>query len=473
LIVASFSIVRLSEAERKVVDGKALRPFRRAPKRVAVCAAVIVAALVYAWLQYRPVLGTVTAIEAVLLILACAFDGWATTAAVTSFLVMFLPLVAVVFGFAEFAYWGFLHANEGYSLPKSRPVAPISLPLGTDTYVSFGDSYSAGQGLAPYVPATDEARIVGDHNVGGNLCHRSQNYSYPAFLTFASEATKVFRACSGAKVADMDGPQVTLKSEGLSVSAEKQLGPGVLNARVGLVTVTIGGNDLGFSEVLTQCVGHPFGCLGQPFNDKAVTGRNSGLTLRAWVASNLRVLDTHLVSFYREIRSSAPRARIVVLGYPPLVGDNRLLGTEFDMTGSKDCLIGLSLLSKPDIVWLEHKLNSTIREAAARAGVDYVDTTHVYSGHEACGSKLPRYIEFPRISLRSGGLDVGTFHPTRWGQYVLARTVECYLHLVPIPRGQYNDDALWQCARENRLPPNRTATRSNRIGVGFRYEMPA
>src|SRR5882757_565247 len=91
-------------------------------------------------------------------------------------------------------------------------------------YVALGDSYSSGVGAGSYDSASGS-------------CDRSTK-AYPALWAAAhSPASFAFTACSGAKTADV---------------VRSQLGP--VNSSTGLISVTVGGNDAGFADVMTTCV---------------------------------------------------------------------------------------------------------------------------------------------------------------------------------------------------------------------------
>ena len=90
-----------------------------------------------------------------------------------------------------------------------------------ERYVALGDSYSSGTGTRTYFDST---------------CQKSV-YSYPYLLSQQRANTQlVFAACSGAKTGDVLNSQVSQ-----------------LNASTGIVTITIGGNDAGFTSVVTEC----------------------------------------------------------------------------------------------------------------------------------------------------------------------------------------------------------------------------
>ena len=141
-------------------------------------------------------------------------------------------------------------------------------------YVALGDSYSAGNGAGNYISTSGD-------------CHRS-NSAYPALWASAhSPSSFTFAACSGAVTSDVLNSQL-----------------GGLNSSTGLVTITIGGNDAGFSDVITTCV----------------TGSDSTCVSRVNAAETFvrSTLPGRLNSVYNAIRAKAPSARVVVLGYPDI-----------------------------------------------------------------------------------------------------------------------------------------------------------
>lgn len=116
----------------------------------------------------------------------------------------------------------------------------VEIPRGVK-YVAMGDSYSSGEGNSGFEVGTDED--------GVNECHRSQ-YAYPHWLQQTPGLTldsMNFVACSGATTEDVlygdeeegnwgEGPQVDALSEDTEI-----------------VTITMGGNDIGFKAFATEC----------------------------------------------------------------------------------------------------------------------------------------------------------------------------------------------------------------------------
>src|ERR1700737_1237361 len=110
-------------------------------------------------------------------------------------------------------------------------LAPAAVAAAQPPYVALGDSYSSGVGTRTY------------YN-DGTSCQRSP-YAYGPKIAAARGYALNFQACSGAKTTDVNS---------------NQLGP--LNSSTNLVTITIGGNDAGFSNVIVNCAAPFFDCDG-------------------------------------------------------------------------------------------------------------------------------------------------------------------------------------------------------------------
>jgi len=157
-----------------------------------------------------------------------------------------------------------------------------------------------------------------------------------------------------------------------------------LSTTTTLVSITIGGNDAGFSTVMETCVLAPTSvCL------------SAVAAAEAYVAGEL---PARLEATLQTIRADAPRAKIVVLGYPDL----------YDLSESSSC-IGLSTADRTALNQGAGDLDSALATAAATAGDTYADVRGEFAGHEICdsGSWLHSVDIF---SLSS------SYHPTAAGQ---------------------------------------------------------
>ncbi|PKW06840.1 GDSL-like Lipase/Acylhydrolase family protein [Streptomyces sp. 1222.5] len=219
-------------------------------------------------------------------------------------------------------------------------------------YVALGDSYSSGVGSGSYISSSGS-------------CDRSTK-AYPYLWNAAhSPSSFAFNACSGAKTDDVLAGQL-----------------GSLNSSTSLVSLTIGGNDAGFADVMTTCVLQ---------SDSACISKIN--TARAYVANTLPgKLDT----VYDTISAKAPSARVVVIGYPRFY----LLG--------QSCL-GLSETKRSAINDASDFLNTTIKARVAAHSFVFGDVRTTFSGHEICSSNS---------WLHSvNWLNIGeSYHPTAAGQ---------------------------------------------------------
>lgn len=195
-------------------------------------------------------------------------------------------------------------------------------------YVALGDSYSSGAGTRTYYSDS-------------GACHRSPR-AYPALVASWLAASLSFSACSGAKTADV---------------LANQLGP--LSLSTGYVTISIGGNDAGFSSVITKCaLPWPVSCGGAIGNAQSYI-RNT--------------LPGRLNSVYSAIRSRAPNARVAVVGYPRLFnGEDCNAGTFF--SSSEQARLNQTA----------DQLATTESGRASAYGFRFVDPRAAFSGHAVC-----------------------------------------------------------------------------------------
>ncbi|MFI6724000.1 SGNH/GDSL hydrolase family protein [Streptomyces sp. R-74717] len=220
-------------------------------------------------------------------------------------------------------------------------------------YVALGDSYSSGVGSGSYDSASGD-------------CKRSTK-AYPALWAAANSPSSFgFTACSGARTGDVKA---------------NQLGP--LGASTDLVSISIGGNDAGFSDVMTTCV-----------LQSEATCLSRIATARSYVDTTL---PGNLDSVYSAIRTKAPSAHVVVLGYPRF----------YKIGGS--CVVGLSDKVRTAINGAADYLNAATAKRAADHGFTFADVTGNFTGHEICSASAWLH------SLN--WLNIGeSYHPTAAGQ---------------------------------------------------------
>lgn len=220
-------------------------------------------------------------------------------------------------------------------------------------YVALGDSYSAGVGAGSYLASSTD-------------CLRS-SHSFPALWAAAHAPSSFdFTACNGARALDV---------------LSRQLGS--LNARTGLVSITVGGSDAGFGHVMTTCVLHGTGTCLDAVKEALDRVDNA--------------LPGDLDRLYAAIRAKAPHAHVVVLGYPHL----------YQLNGS--CKAGLADTTRSAINGAVDRLDKVIDERATHHGFTYVDVTGAFTGHEICSTA-------PWLHSVSWLAPTESYHPTERGQ---------------------------------------------------------
>lgn len=193
-------------------------------------------------------------------------------------------------------------------------------------YVALGDSYSAGVGTRDRQDA----------------CYRSP-YGYPAVIAGRYGLALDYQACQGATTADVRTDQVPALSAGTTA-----------------VSMTIGGNDAGFSDVIIQCALPSWAsdCAGEVNQGlEVVTGKLPG----------------RYNTLFATIRARAPHARVVVGDYPLIFQ-------------GEDC--NAATFFSPDD---ESRINSAtgtldnlIRSEAAAYGFGFVEARPAFRGHAVC-----------------------------------------------------------------------------------------
>lgn len=246
--------------------------------------------------------------------------------------------------------------------------------------VALGDSYTAGL-LLP---------LAGGANTPG--CFRSTG-SYAARVAkavHAKEFTDV--SCQSAGVAAMTSPQRT--SAGTN---PPQLS--VLRTDDSVVMLTLSGDDMGFSDVLGTC-------MRLSFKDPA--GSPCQSHYRGQVAQLISGERPKMTTVLSAIRARAPRARVLLLGYPDL------------FPGRGGCWPVVPI-TDGDIAFLrgaERQLDTMLAGVASATGVTYVDTYQATVGHDFCTDAKTRDVE---------GLIPATmtyaFHPNARGQSAMAAQV--------------------------------------------------
>jgi hypothetical protein len=257
-------------------------------------------------------------------------------------------------------------------------------------YAALGDSFSSGEGNPPFIP---------DSNYAGDRCHRSLAAYSEHLSTIPAPQQFEFVACSGATTADITGPN-TANNEPAQTSA--------LSDATTVVTLTIGGDDLGFSHILKECIFSPISC-------KTLYSKSLPAAIKA--------LQPTLLSTYEAIHAAAPNAFLAVGGYPDLFATNPVHNCH-----------GVTGISTTERAWLDSMgdlLNSIIQAAVTQDQAVGDRTLFVpvngsvpgtFTGHQLCSPSSTIYIN--QENLRH---PVYSFHPDAAGQLAYAAAFDSVL----------------------------------------------
>ncbi|MFJ8108991.1 SGNH/GDSL hydrolase family protein [Streptomyces sp. NPDC096132] len=198
-------------------------------------------------------------------------------------------------------------------------------------YVALGDSYASGVGAGTYDAASGD-------------CKRSP-LNYPHQWAAANPEYKLTDvSCSGATIADVRNNQLS-----------------ALSSSTNFVTLTVGGNDAQFSSVVQACL------------TQSESYCKTATDWMSYYAKNQLVDE--LTGLYKDIRARAPKALILVLGYPQT------------LSSSGACpVIDLSPAKRTAMNGLADALAEGTKAAATKGSVYFLDMRATFKDHGACGS---------------------------------------------------------------------------------------
>jgi lysophospholipase L1-like esterase len=244
------------------------------------------------------------------------------------------------------------HALAGPPEDRGKP------DRGRDAYVAMGDSFAAGTGTG--LPDLDPA------------CQRSSLAYGPIIDAERFDTSLSFVAC---------GFGVT--TEGLAAQLP------ALDRQTDFVTVSVGGNDLGFATLAGTCIlGTTEQCLGLAGQAKAIAQT---------------VLPGRLDAAYAGIQDRVRRAEVIVVGYPRFFAEDYV-------GGSPECPGSLGITTEEAVALndLVDTLDLVIAERAAAARFTYLSVVEAFTGHDMCAAE-------PWINGVLPATPLETYHPTAAG----------------------------------------------------------
>jgi lysophospholipase L1-like esterase len=292
------------------------------------------------------------------------------------------------------------------SLPGSAQAAP---PAGPRTVVAIGDSIASGEAAGAYEAGTDRS---------GNFCHRSTR-AYIQVAAIPGAQRRVNLACSGATTANVALNGAVRYGEAPQVQRLRTLARTDL---VTLVTVTVGANDVGFADMVLDCIKAYF-LLGPRCQD----------TWKDRVPNRLAVAGPRLAADLADIRSvlraqgyADSAYQLVVQSYSsPVTEDNRYYFTR----AFEGCPLRLD-----DSKWARDtvvpQFMAAMSRAATQAGARFLDMGPALRGREVCARGIDHAQEWVKgitidvAQIRNGlGANIvqQTLHPNALGHAQFGR----------------------------------------------------
>lgn len=311
-------------------------------------------------------------------------------------------------------------------------LAPFNTGFALMDYLALGDSYASGEGAFSYKSETDTE---------SNNCHASSR-AYPLLLSkkLYSKFSGNTVACSGARISDIfsnpdyrgqvqDGNALNVRPK---VEVQKYLtdfAAGYLpqstfisHYQPGVITVSIGGNDIGFGNILKLCVA--------PHINPHVTNANACFNTYEDRLELAELIDSQVgryTKLFQYLHRNSPGSRIYTIGYPLIAVD----------TGSCAVNVHLNTGELALSIDVTKHLNLAMATAAKAAGVDYVDIENALAGHRLCEVRSDLVAVNGVTAGNDGGLAVSlaghpftvdflgreSFHPNAYGQELMEQAI--------------------------------------------------
>ena len=261
-------------------------------------------------------------------------------------------------------------AVERLSMRPRRPVIVLVVVLalagigqlgarasGPPNYVALGDSYAAGP-IIP-VPQKPWGCLKSDHNYA--------HLAMPRIGLPLRDAT-----CSGAETDDMT------QTQGVSPGPNPPQFDS-LDVDTAVVSITIGGNDIGFSSIAQDCFS-PTPTGSTPCQDKYVVNGDDT------IADRISQAAPKVATVLQGIHTRSPNARVFVVGYPAIFPEQDPAVTCWPQ-------LPVSWDDVPYLRATQKRLNQMLADQAAANGATYVDSYAASVGHDACQPPVIRWVE--------------------------------------------------------------------------------
>jgi lysophospholipase L1-like esterase len=257
-------------------------------------------------------------------------------------------------------------------------------PLASAHYVAMGSSFAAGPG------------ITRSADTPPTRCNRSaDNYARQLAARYRLDLTDV--SCGGATTAHILGPWNELPPQ---ISA--------LRSDTALVTVTIGGNDVGYVAGLFagSCEG-PEASASAPCRGlaqrAAAQGRPNSPASDSW-----KQVETGMASIAATVRARSPRAALVFVDYLSALPPRGLCAA-----------VPLSPAAERRARETAKRLAAITARIAARSGALLVRASRLSEKHSACAGEA----WMNGFTPPSGTVGFAPYHPNRAGMTAIANAI--------------------------------------------------
>jgi lysophospholipase L1-like esterase len=328
--------------------------------------------------------------------------------------------------------------------------APGTYLTGMD-YLALGDSYTSGEGAHKYEIGTDDEDI--------NMCHLSK-VSYPYIIADKLQANLFHSvACSGARTVNVRGGTGESKDKSkkdrdnqyytgtrpsndpLGIWApgyKKQIGfVSVNNPKI--ITLSAGGNDVGFDDKLKACL-KPGTCYPSYEDRQEIFNEIDGK------------LATLTDTFKKTKEYATKNARIYIIGYPQIALPTGNCGLNVHLN-EDELTLAASIITR---------LNTVMKTAATNAEVNYVDIEDALSGYRLCENDAGN-IAMNGLTAGKDILDIlgnESYHPNQFGHELIAAkilgatnnlgNIDPIMVAVKVPKISDNDASLKKAPKTNR-----------------------
>lgn len=239
-------------------------------------------------------------------------------------------------------------AHDAHAGTQERADSGHDTEKPSGEYVAMGSSFAAGVGIPELIPDQTCGRSTG-------------NYAHLIAKELGLHLVDV--SCSGTTSADITAPSKAAQPAQLDA----------VTSKTQIVTITTGGNDVGYASALAICGADGakgVSCVGTDLDPAAVD-------------ELFATLEQHLVDMLDAVKKAAPQARVYLVGYPRILPDSGTGCPGAPMQpGDATFLVDMG-----------GRLQAAFVAAAKAADVHYVDVYSASNDHDACASDEERWVE--------------------------------------------------------------------------------